>query len=161
MIEVDQSGKIGELPKGIPDNLVPYLTQTAAGIRKELTIFGDDHDTPDGTCVRDFVHVTDLAKAHIAALEHLAKEDTPRYDVYNVGTGQGTSVRELVDVFEKVNDLTLPCVVGPRRSGDIVACYADVTKIEREMGWKAVHTLEDALRDAWRWERQLHENNKG
>ncbi len=148
------SGRLGELPRGVPACLVPYLTQTAAGIRERLTIFGDDYDTPDGTCIRDYLHVMDLARAHIASLEYL-KNGTIKYDVFNVGTGRGTSVRELVTTFERVNGVTVPRTVGPRRPGDVVTCCAAVDKIEREMGWTATLTIEDALRDAWRWQQAL------
>jgi len=153
------SGRIGELPKGIPNNLVPYITQTASGTRGELTIFGDDYDTPDGTCVRDFIHVVDLAQAHIAALNYLSDKTASLYEVFNVGTGKGTSVRQLIDTFEQVNDLQLPVKVGARRQGDTVTCYASVNKIRETMDWKAERTLEESMRDAWLWERGL--NKKG
>ncbi len=149
------SGKIGELPKGVPNNLVPYITQTAVGKREKLTIFGDDYDTKDGTCVRDFIHVVDLAKAHIACLKRMEEGNVPAYDIYNVGTGQGNSVLELVNTFEKVNDMKLKYEVGLRRAGDIKACYAGVDKIENEMGWSAQLSLEDSLKDAWKWEQGL------
>lgn len=154
------SGRIGELPKGVPNNLVPYITQTASGVREKLTIFGDNYNTPDGTCVRDFIHVVDLAKAHIASLKRLNSEDIPVYDVFNVGTGQGNSVLELVKLFEKVNNLKLSYEIGPRRAGDIVSCYAGVGKIEKEMGWQAEQTLEESLKDSWRWEQQLTKESK-
>lgn len=146
------SGKIGELPKGVPNNLVPYLTQAAAGVREQLTVFGNDYDTPDGTCVRDFIHVMDLARAHVAALAYLQKNETKLYDVYNVGTGIGTSVRALIDAFERVNASSVPYTIGPRRPGDIPVCYASVEKIQHDMHWRAQRTIEDALVDAWRWE---------
>jgi UDP-glucose 4-epimerase len=146
------SGKIGELPKGTPNNLVPYLTQAVVGVRPQLTVFGDDYDTEDGTCIRDFIHVVDLAKAHVSAVECITKEGIQPYDVYNVGTGAGTSVRTLIDTFERVNKTQVPHVIGQRREGDIASCYARVEKIAKDMGWHAERTLEDALVDAWRWE---------
>ncbi len=149
------SGLIGELPIGVPNNLIPYITQTAAGIREKLTIFGDDYETADGTCIRDFIHVVDLAKAHIATLEYLEKQTTPFYDFFNVGTGQGNSVMELIKVFEKVNNLKLNYEVGKRRQGDISQCWADTNKINKIIGWKNEKTLEDSLRDAWNWQKKL------
>jgi len=154
-IGAHNSHLIGELPLGIPDNLVPYITQTAAGIREKLTIFGNDYTTPDGTCIRDFIHVSDLAKAHICALEH-ATQQTPSYiDTFNVGTGHGTSVMELIKIFEKVNNLKLNYTIGKRRSGDVPECWADVSKIDTTLGWKAQYTLQDALKDAWEWQKTL------
>lgn len=146
---------IGELPNGVPNNLVPYITQTAAGIRPSLTIFGDDYDTPDGTCIRDFIHVVDLAQAHIATLTYLTTQHTPTYDVFNVGTGTGTSVMELIQTFQKVNDLHLNYTVGERRAGDISACWADTQKINTVIGWHAQKTVTDALHDAWLWQKTL------
>ncbi len=150
------SGLIGELPSGIPNNLVPYVTQTAAGIRKELTIHGADYNTPDGSCVRDYIHVMDLAEAHVAALQRLFKLDMPiHYDVFNIGTGQGNSVLEIVKTFEKVAGKPLPHTIGKRRPGDIPSIYADVTKSTQTLGWKAKRTLEESLTDAWRWQVRL------
>ena len=149
------SGLIGELPKGTPNNLVPYLTQTAAGKRKELIIFGDDYSTPDGTGIRDFIHIVDLAKAHIAALNYLEKQSSPFYDIFNIGAGKGVSVKELIEIFEKVNGVKIPHKVGPRRPGDIAACWADPTKINKIIGWRAEKTVAGALRDAWKWEQNL------
>lgn len=149
------SGLIGELPKGVPNNLVPYLTQTAAGWRKTLTIFGEDYDTKDGTCVRDFIHVVDLARAHIAALAHLGSDKVTGYKIFNVGTGVGYTILELVKKFQSVTGAPVTYSIGTRRAGDIVACYADVGKINRELGWTARHTLDEALADAWRWQQQL------
>ncbi len=151
-IGAHESGKIGELPLGVPNNLVPYLTQVAVGEREKLTIFGNDYDTPDGTAVRDYLHVMDLAKAHIAALEHLAQQEAPFYDVFNVGTGVGSSVQHLIETFENVTGVKLSYEIGPRREGDIAVCYADPSKIERVLGWKAERSLEDGLRDSWRWQ---------
>lgn len=150
------SGFIGELPRGVPNNLVPYITQTAAGLRKSLTIFGDDYPTPDGTCVRDFIHVMDLAEAHVAALEYtLNHSESSLFDTFNLGTGQGTTVLSLVQTFEKVSGQKLPYSIGPRRDGDIVAVWADVKKSTELLQWKASRSLETALEDAWRWQQQL------
>jgi UDP-glucose 4-epimerase len=154
-IGAHKSHLIGELPKGVPSNLVPYITQTAAGIRDELTVFGDDYDTPDGTCIRDFIHVVDLAKAHIATLEYLDKQTSPFFDVFNVGTGNGISVMELINTFEKVNNTKVNYTIGPRREGDVEACWADTTKINSIIGWKATKTIEDAMKDAWQWQKTL------
>ena len=153
------SAEIGELPNGVPSNLVPFITQTAIGIRQELSVFGDDYNTPDGSNVRDFIHVVDLAKAHIAALEHLqATKEACFYDVFNVGSGRGVSVLELIQTFEKVNDLKLNYKIVARRAGDVVQIYSNVDKAERVLGWKVQKTLEDCLRDAWRWEQKLVKN---
>lgn len=151
------SGFIGELPLGTPNNLVPYLTQTGAKLRERLTIFGDDYSTPDGTCIRDYIHVVDLANAHIAAIKHLMSEseNQPAYDTYNVGTGHGTSVKELISVFEQITGISIPYVVGPRRPGDIVACYADSRKIQQNFSWKAQRTITQALEDAWKWQKSI------
>ncbi|MFA5985763.1 MAG: UDP-glucose 4-epimerase GalE [Parcubacteria group bacterium] len=154
-IGAHSSHLIGELPSGIPNNLVPYITQTAAGIRESLTVFGDDYDTPDGTCIRDFIHVTDLAEAHVATLAYLMTQTTPYFDIFNVGTGTGTSVMELIKTFEDINDLKINYTIGPRRKGDISACWADVTKINSKIGWVAQKTVADAMRDAWEWQKQL------
>ncbi len=152
-IGAHSSHLIGELPQGVPNNLVPYITQTAAGLRDSLTIFGDDYDTPDGTCIRDFIHVTDLAQAHVATLGYLAEQRTPFFDIFNVGTGRGTSVMELIKTFESVNNLSLPYTIGSRRTGDISACWADTTKISDVIGWKAQKDISDAMRDAWAWQK--------
>ncbi len=150
-----QSHLIGELPLGVPNNLVPYITQTAAGIREKLTVFGDDYDTPNGTCLRDFIHVVDLAKAHIATLEYLQKQTSPFFDIFNVGTGKGTSVMELINTFEKVNDIKLNYEIGPRRQGDVESCWADTKKINEIMGWKSQKTIADAMKDSWEWQKTL------
>jgi UDP-glucose 4-epimerase len=149
------SGLIGELPTGVPNNLVPFITQTVAGIRDELTVFGDDYDTPDGSNVRDYIHVVDLARAHIKALDYLIKQDAHYYDVFNVGTGRGTSVLEAIKIFETVNKVKVNYRIGPRREGDVITAYADPTKIEQTLGWKAELTVEDAMRDAWNWQQHL------
>ncbi len=155
------TGYIGELPKGVPQNLVPFVTQTAIGKRKELSIFGDDYDTPDGTAIRDYIHVVDLAQSHVVALERLLqnknKED---FEIFNIGTGRGSSVMEIVKAFEKVNDIKLNYKITPRRAGDVPAVWADTTKAEKELGWKARLTMEDALKDAWNWEKKLKQKIK-
>lgn len=150
------SAAIGELPRGVPSNLVPFIIQTAAGLRESLTIFGDDYPTPDGTCIRDYIHVLDLAEAHVAALKFLLdmKEDN-YYDIFNIGTGQGASVMELVKSFEKVTGQTLNYQIGPRRSGDVTAVYADAQKAEQQLGWKAQRSMEKALADAWHWQQAI------
>lgn len=155
-IGAHQSALIGELPRGVPANLVPYLTQTAAGLREKLMVFGNDYDTVDGTCIRDFIHVVDLAKAHVKALELLIKQDTHNYyDYFNIGTGRGTTVLELIHTFERVNQVKLNYAFAPRRAGDIVAIYADVSKSVEKLNWKAEKTLDEALADAWRWQQTL------
>jgi UDP-glucose 4-epimerase len=150
------SAEIGELPLGIPQNLVPFITQSAAGIRGSITIFGGDYPTKDGTCIRDYIHVEDLAEAHMAALKHLnTLSDSPAFDVLNVGTGKGTSVLEIVKAFERVTNVPLNYSIGERRAGDVVETYADTTKINSVLGWKSSKTLDDALLSAWNWEKKL------
>ncbi|QQS61216.1 MAG: UDP-glucose 4-epimerase GalE [Candidatus Moraniibacteriota bacterium] len=149
------SGLIGELPLGIPQNLIPFVTQTAAKIRKELIIFGNDYPTPDGTCLRDYIHVVDLAKAHISALTFLLKDNAPQYDVFNIGNGKASSVLEVIHTFQKITNVSLPYRIGPRREGDVVSCYAEVSKAEKILNWKAEYTLENALRDAWNWQKNI------
>lgn len=156
-IGAHSSALIGELPKGVPSNLVPFLTQTVAGLRNKLTVFGDDYSTPDGTCIRDYIHVVDLAKAHIKALEHLAKQPAKYYDTYNVGTGKGSSVLELIKTFEETTGEKVPYQIGPRRAGDVMSAYASVDKIERGLGWKAEKNLAESLADSWRWQQKLKE----
>lgn len=149
-----ESALIGELPLGVPNNLVPYITQTAAGIREQLTINGDDYNTPDGTCIRDYIHVCDLAEAHVKALDFL-QEKHPEFEVFNIGTGKGNSVLEVVKTFERVNHLSLNYRIGPRRPGDVEQIWADTTKAEQELGWKAKMNLEDMMRSAWKWQKGL------
>ena len=150
------SGLIGELPTGVPNNLVPFVTQTAAGIRESITVFGNDYPTPDGTCIRDYIHVMDLAEAHVAALSHLMKVNQEKYyDVFNVGTGNGNSVLEVVNTFDRVNNLNVPHRFGPRRSGDVIAIWGNVDKSAGVLGWKARRSLADALKDAWNWQSRL------
>jgi len=145
--------KIGELPLGVPQNLIPFITQTAAGIRAELSVFGDDYDTVDGTAVRDYIHVVDLAKAHIAALQRLIDNNNKKsFEYFNVGTGKGSSVLEIINAFEKVNDLKLNYKIVARRAGDITAAFADTTIANRELNWKTELSLEDALSSAWKWQ---------
>ncbi len=153
------SGLIGELPLGTPNNLVPFITQTAAGIRDELSVFGDDYPTIDGTGVRDYIHVIDLANAHIKTLEFLKEQKKPLFDVYNVGTGKGASVMQLIKTFEKVSGQSLPYKIVSRRAGDIAECFADTKKIEKTMNWKAEKTIEEALRDSWRWQKNCIKDN--
>ncbi|WP_339922290.1 UDP-glucose 4-epimerase GalE [uncultured Cyclobacterium sp.] len=152
------SSEIGELPLGVPSNLVPFVTQTGVGIRKELTVFGDDYDTPDGTCVRDYIHVMDLAEAHVKAISHLKGKEAPFYDIFNVGTGNGNTVMDVIKGFEKVSGKPLNYKVGPRRPGDVVKVWADTSKINQELNWKARFNLEEALRDSWNWQLALSEN---
>jgi len=152
------SAKIGELPMGTPQNLVPFLTQTAAGIREKLTVFGNDYDTPDGSCIRDYIHVVDLADAHVKALTFLSQQPPNFYDVFNVGTGRGNTVLEVIHAFEAVTGMKLPYEIGPRRAGDVVKTWADTSKINQELGWQATHTLEDCMRDSWRWQLALDNN---
>ncbi|MFM7731686.1 MAG: UDP-glucose 4-epimerase GalE [Flavobacteriales bacterium] len=148
------SGLIGELPFGTPNNLVPYITQTAAGIRSQLTIFGDDYNTPDGTCIRDFIHVSDLACAHVAALNWLSSQDQTA-ETFNLGQGKGNSVLELVRTFEEVSGQALPFSIGPRRAGDIEQIWAKVEKANRVLQWSCAFSTKDALRDAWRWQQHI------
>ncbi|MEN9578291.1 MAG: UDP-glucose 4-epimerase GalE [Pseudomonadota bacterium] len=153
------SSLIGELPIGAPENLVPYITQTAAGIREQLTVFGDDYDTPDGTCVRDYIHVVDLAKAHVSALNWLSRRnDTPNNEVLNVGTGRGTSVLQAIAAFEQAAGKKLNYRIGPRRPGDVVETYANVDKSQSTLEWKCELTTLDAMRDAYNWQASLATN---
>jgi UDP-glucose 4-epimerase len=155
-IGAHSSAKIGELPIGVPQNLVPFVTQTAIGKRKELSIFGKDYPTPDGTCIRDYIHVVDLAMAHVLALNRLFEErNSDNYEVFNLGTGIGSSVLEVVDAFEKATGKKLNYCFAERRNGDIVSAYADTTKANKILGWKAQLSLEDALASAWNWEKSL------
>jgi UDP-glucose 4-epimerase len=147
-----ESGEIGEHPQGAPNNLMPYITQTATGQRPQLTIYGNDYATPDGTGVRDYIHVLDIADGHVAALRRLL--DVPGSFTVNLGTGRGTSVQELIDTFERVNGVRVPHVVGPRRPGDVAQCYADASLAKQLLGWQATRTLDDMCRDAWRWQSQ-------
>lgn len=150
------SALIGELPRGVPNNLVPYITQTAAGIRECLSVFGDDYDTPDGSCIRDYIDVVDLARAHVVAIgrmiEGLNKEN---FEIFNIGTGRGVSVLELVKAFERVNNLKLNYRIAPRRAGDITLIWADTTLANNELGWRAERTLDETLAAAWKWQQEV------
>ncbi|WP_434978444.1 UDP-glucose 4-epimerase GalE [Daejeonia sp. YH14] len=155
------SGKLGELPIGVPNNLVPYVMQTAAGIREKLNIWGNDYDTPDGTPVRDYIYVVDLAKAHVAALQKLLDSgEGTQVDIYNLGTGKGSSVLEVVQAFEKANGVKVPYQICERRAGDITIAYANADKAERELGWKSDTPLEEALRTVWQWQKYLEKRKK-
>ena len=150
------SALIGELPRGVPQNLVPYVTQTAAGIRECLSVFGDDYPTPDGSCIRDYIDVTDLAKAHVAAIGRMVNgKSKSEYEVFNIGTGRGVSVLELVKGFERVNGVKLNYRIAPRRAGDIIAIWADPTLANTELGWKAERPLDETLASAWKWQQSL------
>lgn len=149
------SANIGELALGTPANLVPFVTQTAAGIRPSLTIFGNDYSTPDGTCIRDYIHVVDLARAHVKALGHVSNQSSSYYDVFNIGTGKGSSVLEVIETFEKITGKKVPYTIGDRRSGDVVQSYAAVDKANKTLAWKSELTLADALRDSWAWQQQI------
>lgn len=153
-IGAHESALIGELPNGTPVNLVPYITQTAIGIRQELSVFGNKHKTRDGYCIRDYIHVVDLAKAHVAALSRLDRTED-KYDVFNLGTGRGVSVKEMIDAFEKVSGQKLKYKVVEDRAGDIDEIYADSGKANRLLGWKAERSLEESLLSAWEWEKGL------
>lgn len=150
------SALIGELPRGVPQNLVPYITQTAAGLRECLSIFGDDYDTPDGTCLRDYIDVVDLAKAHVAAVDRMTQRRMKEaYEIFNIGTGTPVSVLELVKGFERANGLTLNYKIVGRRAGDVKAVWADTQRANKELGWKAERPLEETLRSAWAWEKHV------
>ena len=149
-IGAHQSGQIGEDPNGIPNNLLPYVAQVAVGKLQSVGVFGDDYDTPDGTGVRDYIHVVDLARGHVAALQHMKAGAS----IYNLGTGSGTSVLEIIKAFSKACGRDLPYEIKPRRAGDIAACYADCSKAERELGWRAELSIEQACADSWHWQSQ-------
>jgi len=154
-IGAHESAKIGELPLGVPANLIPFVTQTAAGIREQLAVFGDDYPTEDGTAIRDYIHVVDLAKAHIAALKRLLnKENKNSFEYFNVGTGKGSSVLEVIKTFEKVNDLKINYKIVDRRPGDVMASYADTTLANKELKWKTERGLDESLKSAWKWQKQ-------
>ena len=150
------STEIGELPIGVPQNLVPFITQTGAGLRQQLSVFGDDYPTPDGTAVRDYIYVVDLAKAHVVALKRLLENKNPQnYEVFNVGTGKGSSVLEVIKSFEKVSGKKLNYKIVDRRAGDITSAYADTTKANEVLGWKSLYTLDQAMKTAWDWEQKI------
>jgi UDP-glucose 4-epimerase len=150
------SALIGELPRGVPQNLVPYITQTAAGVRECLSVFGDDYPTEDGSCLRDYIDIVDLARAHVAAIDRMTSGDaTERYEIFNVGTGRAVSVFELVHTFERVNNLALNHKVAPRRAGDVMAVWADTRRANEVLGWRAERPLDETLRSAWEWEKYV------
>ena len=150
------SALIGELPRGVPNNLIPFVTQTAAGIRPVLSIFGDDYNTPDGTCIRDYIDVVDLAKAHVVAVDRMIEgRSKADYEIFNIGTGRGVSTLEIVKTFEKVNNLKLNYKIAGRRAGDIEAVWADTSYANKELGWKAERPLEETLKSAWKWQQSL------
>lgn len=152
------SAYIGELPNGVPMNLIPFVTQTAIGVRKELKIFGNDYNTPDGTCIRDYIYVVDLAKAHVAAMARVLEQDTDAVEVFNVGTGKGVSTLEVVEGFEKATGVKVSWSYAPRREGDIEKVWGNVDKANNVLGWKAETPLEDVLASAWRWQKKLRED---
>ena len=155
-IGAHKSSHIGELPKGIPQNLVPFITQTAIGLRQELSVFGDDYPTSDGTCIRDYIHVDDVAKAHVNALKRLLNDEQfSNCEIYNIGTGKGSSVLDVIESFERVTGTKLNYKIVERRPGDVIAAYADTSKVNKILGWKSELTLDDAMRDAWNWEQKI------
>jgi UDP-glucose 4-epimerase len=154
-----ETALIGELPIGVPQNLIPFVTQTAIGKREKITVFGDDYDTPDGSCIRDYIHVVDLAKAHVAAIKRMEEgKSEDNYEVFNIGTGKGTTVLEIINAFEKSTGEKLNYVIGPRREGDIEKIYGDVTKSAQELGWKAELNVDDMMKSAWEWEKYIQKN---
>lgn len=157
-IGAHETAIIGELPAGVPQNLVPFITQTAAGIREQLSVYGDDYPTEDGSCIRDYIHVVDLAKAHVIAVERLlSKKNQANYEVFNLGTGRGSSVLEVVNSFEKTTGEKLNYKIVDRRPGDVISVYADTKKANDVLGWKAQETMEDALASAWKWEKKIRD----
>ena len=157
-IGAHRSAHIGELPIGIPQNLVPYITQTGFGLRQELSVYGNDYPTPDGTCIRDYIHVVDLAKAHVIALERLLNnKNLGKVEIFNLGTGTGSSVLEVINSFERVTAQKLPYKIVPRREGDITSAYADTEKANKVLGWTAESTLDEAILSAWKWEQKIRQ----
>ncbi len=153
------SALIGELPIGVPQNLVPFITQSAIGKRGPITVYGNDYPTPDGSAIRDYIHVVDLAKAHVAAIKRMqSKKAATNYEVFNLGTGKGTSVLEIIQAFEKSTGETLNYTIGERREGDIEQVYGDVSKSAKELGWKATHDINEMMLSAWKWEKYLKDN---
>jgi UDP-glucose 4-epimerase len=154
------SGLIGELPRGVPENLVPFITQTAIGLRDILSVYGDDYDTPDGSCIRDYLHVVDLAKAHVVAVNRLIQNNNKnRYEVFNLGTGTGVSVFEVIKSFERISGMKLNYKITGRRAGDIEKIWADASFANRELGWKTMSSLDEAVITAWEWEKNLRKKN--
>ena len=155
-IGAHHSALIGELPIGTPNNLVPFITQTAAGLRDSVTVFGSDYETRDGTCIRDYIHVVDLSDAHVRALQYLENQEQPDfYDVFNLGTGKGSTVLEIINTFEEVNQVKVNYSLGPRRSGDVVQIYAAVDKANKVLNWEASKDIAEALKDSWSWQKTL------
>jgi UDP-glucose 4-epimerase len=155
-IGAHSSGEIGELPIGTPQNLVPFITQTGIGLRKELSVYGDDYPTSDGTCVRDYIHVVDLAKAHVIALQRLVnKKNVDKIETFNLGTGTGSSVLEVIAAFEKVSGQKLPYKIVERREGDVISAYANTEKANNILGWKTESTLKESIASAWEWEKKV------
>ena len=154
------SAEIGELPIGVPQNLVPFITQTGIGLRKELSVYGNDYPTPDGTCIRDYIHVVDIAKAHVIALQRLLnKNNLEKVEIFNLGTGKGSSVLEVIHSFEKVSGQKLPYKIVDRREGDVIEAFANTNKANNILGWKAMATLDESIAAAWKWEQKLSINS--
>jgi UDP-glucose 4-epimerase len=154
-----ETALIGELPIGVPQNLVPFITQTAIGKREKITVFGDDYNTPDGSCIRDYIHVVDLAKAHVAAIKRMEEgKSEDNYEVFNIGTGKGTTVLEIINAFEKSTGQKLNYTIGPRRGGDIEQIFGDATKSSEILGWTAELNVEDMMKSAWEWEKYIKNN---
>jgi len=155
-IGAHESAEIGELPNGVPNNLIPFLTQTVAGLREKLSVFGNDYNTPDGSCIRDYINVVDLAKAHVIAIERLLNNRNKQpFEVFNLGTGNGVSVLEIISAFERVNGINVPYEIVDRRAGDVEQVWADTSFANRELGWKADISLEDTLASAWKWQKRI------
>lgn len=156
------SAHIGELPNGVPNNLLPFVAQTAAGVRKKLRVFGNDYNTPDGSCIRDYINVVDLAKAHVAAMRRILDEnyEPEQVEVFNIGTGKGLSVLEIINTFQQVNDVKIPYEIVGRREGDIEQVWADATKANKVLGWKAETSVEDTLKSVWKWQLRLMEREE-
>jgi len=152
------SALIGELPIGVPQNLVPFITQTAIGKREKITVFGNNYNTSDGSCVRDYIHVVDLAKAHVAALKLMEQPDFIGYDVFNIGTGQGTTVLQIIHAFESTTGVKLNYSIGPRREGDVEKVWGDVTKSTQKLGWTAALGIGEMMLSAWEWEKYINQN---
>jgi UDP-glucose 4-epimerase len=155
-IGAHESAEIGELPIGVPQNLVPYITQTGAGIREQLSVFGDNYPTADGTCVRDYIHVVDIANAHVIALQRLLnKKNQDNFEVFNLGTGTGSSVLEVIQSFERVSNKKLNYKIVNRREGDVVSAYADTKRANEVLGWKSKFSIDNAMASAWKWQQKL------
>ena len=160
-IGAHQTAEIGELPNGVPNNLLPFVTQTAIGLRKQLQVFGNDYNTPDGSCIRDYIHVVDLAKAHVIAVRRLIKNESGKQvETFNLGTGRGLSVLEIITTFEKVNQIKVPYKIVGRRAGDVEKVWANPSFANNVLGWKAGETVEETLRSAWEWEKNLAKRSK-